>query len=292
MRTVRRHLIAGSAAILMLVFTGVAVATVPSDLGPHTDPALRVYPVCPSRDQHVLSSTTTGANATLVPAGARRVLLCRYSGLAGFPQPVGSARFRLIAHHIVTTPATVRSLATDLNALKPAIGARACPSDNGTAIVAFFRYGSAPKADDPVTIDLSSCSSVTNGLLQRTAGTVSGLRLVRQLKLLTPFASSSRTGVLTGAIIFAGGPALAPGQRKQPVAGLVTVFGARGRLIARERVRAGHLFRFRLAPGRYQLPDPTRHQPRAGIVDCPAATAVVSAGHTTRVNVDYGCGVP
>ncbi len=180
MQTHPRHLIAASAAILMLVFTGVATATMVSDYGPHTNLALRTFPVCPSRDLHVPSSTTTGATATLVPAGARQVLLCRYSGLAGFPTPVASASFRLIARHLVITRTTVGSLASELNALKPATGARACASDNGTAIIAFFRYGSAPRADDPVTIELSGCSSVTNGHLQRTAGTVSGLKLVRQ----------------------------------------------------------------------------------------------------------------
>ncbi len=93
------------------------------------------------------------------------------------------------------------------------------------------------------------------------------------------------SGVLTGAIILIGGPSPPPGEKRKPAAGLVSVFGARGRLIARQHVRAGHLFRFRLPPGRYELRDATYW-------DCPAATAIVRAGHVTRVEVDYGCGVP
>lgn len=117
----------------------------------------------------MISSTTAGARTTLVPAGARRVLLCRYKGFGAYPKPVGPRSFRLIAHRLVTTPATVESLASELNALKASHGSQACPNDTGAAIVAFFRYDSAAKADDPVTIHLGGCLIVTNGRLNREA---------------------------------------------------------------------------------------------------------------------------
>ncbi|MGI8571901.1 MAG: hypothetical protein ACR2L9_04640 [Solirubrobacteraceae bacterium] len=281
MQTLPRQLTAASAAILMLVFSGVAAATVISNHGPQTNPALRVYPFCPSRDQPVPSSSTTGADATLVPAGARQVLLCRYRGFGVDPKPVGSGSFRLIAHHLVSTRATVKGLASELNALKPATGVRACPSDNGTAIIAFFRYGSAPKADDPVTVDLSGCSSVTNGHLQRTAGTLSGLKLLRQLEALTALVAPAGKGVLTGKIVLVGGDPLAS---RFSFGGVVAVFGPGHKAVAHLRVRAGHRFRIELFPGRYQLTvDPS--------YGCPRRMVRVQAGRTTRFNVDTGCNV-
>ncbi|MDQ6807762.1 MAG: hypothetical protein M3065_23060 [Actinomycetota bacterium] len=188
MLTFRRKLVTASAATLALAFAGAATATTGGDHANNL--GHRTFATCPSRDRHILRSTTAGASATLVPAGVRQLLLCRYSGLGSAPEPVGSASFRLLARGLVTNHATVRSLARKLNALKPAIGVTACPNDDGTAIIAFFRYGSTPKADDPVRVDLSGCSSVTNGHLQRTADTVSGLKLLRQLKRLTPSAST------------------------------------------------------------------------------------------------------
>lgn len=136
---------------------------------------------CPGRGRRMLSSTTLGASAMLVPPGAQQVLLCRYSGFGAYPKPVGSRSFRLIAHYLVVTRATVGSLASELNALKAVHGTQACPGDNGAVIIAFFRYGSHPRADDPVTIHLGGCSIVSNGHLNREAG----LTLIRQLKTLT-----------------------------------------------------------------------------------------------------------
>jgi hypothetical protein len=122
----------------------------------------------------------------MVPAGARQVLLCRYSGLGAYPNPFGARSFRLIAHHLVAARATVTQLTGGLNALEKQTGAHsyACPMDDGAAIIAFFRYGS--RSDDPVTVGLSGCSAVTNGHLNRLAGvTASGRDVVGQLEVLT-----------------------------------------------------------------------------------------------------------
>lgn len=279
MQTLFRRVIAASAAILMLVLSGGAAATVISGREPHTNPGLRVYPFCPARDQHVPSSTTTGADRKLVPAGARQVLLCRYSGLGGYPKLIGSGPFRLIAHHLITNHATLDSLASELNALKPASGVRACPNDNGTAIVAFFRYGSAPDADDPVTINLSGCSSVTNGRLQRSAVSSPGFRLVRQLEALAALTAPVRKGILTGRIVRVGGDPLATG-------GVITVFDSQGKSMAHMTVQAGHRFRFTLPSGGYQLN--VGHQLHPAL-DCPPEMFRVRAGHTTYVDANAGC---
>jgi len=184
MQILRRHVLAVAIAAVALAGAGVAMATAlagPRSAASHTNPALRTYRFCPRRDRHPVSSTTVGAGAALVPAGAQQVLLCRYSGFEGYPNPVGPGSFRLIDHRLAAARTTVDRLASELDALKPAHGAQACPSDTGTAIIAFFRYGSPAKADDPVTIHLGGCSIVTNGHLNREAG----FTLIRQLKALT-----------------------------------------------------------------------------------------------------------
>jgi hypothetical protein len=143
--------------------------------------AFRAFPVCPPRDRRVPSSTTAGARAALVPAGAQQVLLCRYSGLGAYPRPAGPRSFRLIAHHLVLAHSIVEDLENKLNALKAVTGVQSCPADNGAAIIAFFRYRSASKIDDPVTIHLGGCSIVSNGHVNREAGPA----LVLQVKALT-----------------------------------------------------------------------------------------------------------
>jgi hypothetical protein len=89
-----------------------------------------------------------------------------------------SAEVSWRAEH-VRLPTTQR-LAIELDALKPVIGAQACRSDDGSAIIAFFRYGRERKSDDPVTVGLSGCAFVTNGHVNREAGA----KLLGQLEAL------------------------------------------------------------------------------------------------------------
>jgi hypothetical protein len=95
----------------------------------------------------------------VVPGGPTEILVCRYSGLGAKPSSPGA--FRLISHHLITDTAVVRPIAQELNHLKPAGGPTACPADNDTAIIAFFRYRNA--STNPVTVGLSGCRLVTNG---------------------------------------------------------------------------------------------------------------------------------
>ncbi len=186
----RKHLIAVGAVALAVAVTGGGVAialTRGSVASPeHTNPMLRAYPFCRDHNRHLLSSTTIGSATALVPAGARQVLLCRYSGVG----PNRARALRLIAHRIVRTRATVDRLAAEFNALRQLTGVYACPSDSGASIIAFFRYGSAPKSDDPVTVDLGGCLAVTNGHVHRTAVWAPGPALLRQLKALTSAAGT------------------------------------------------------------------------------------------------------
>jgi hypothetical protein len=87
-----------------------------------------------------------------VPDGARSVLLCRYRGLNPQPKRPGT----LARARTVTTARIVRRLARELDALGPfPPRARACPKDDGSEVVAFFRY--ARTGDDPVAVTLGGC---------------------------------------------------------------------------------------------------------------------------------------
>lgn len=148
-------------------------------LGPVTTD-WRAYKTCPARDRQPLTSTTPGASRMLVPSGARQVLVCRYSGL----NPI-SRSLRLQAERLVINRSTVGRLASEFNALTQLRGVFNCPADFGRNIIAIFRYLPAPKSDDPVTLDLTGCTSVTNGHLTRTAAFAPGPTLIRQLERLT-----------------------------------------------------------------------------------------------------------
>ena len=95
-------------------------------------------------------------------------------------------RLALIAQHLLDTSKATHGLATKLNSLPVVTGTFHCPSDNGAAIIAFFRYGAAANADDPVTVHLGGCSTVSNGQLTRVAGPTSvGRALLRALTFQT-----------------------------------------------------------------------------------------------------------
>lgn len=89
------------------------------------------------------------------------------------------------------------------------------------------------------------------------------------------------TGVLSGAIRFEGGPALI---HRPPIAGIVALFNAKGRLIARFHVSAGKLFRLQVTPGRYLVLADSE-----GWIFCGPTRAQVRTHRTTRVTVGTGC---
>ena len=94
-------------------------------------------------------------------------------------------------------------------------------------------------------------------------------------------------GFLVGAIRMVGGPA---GESRRKGGGRVTVFNSRDRVVAVERVRAGHDFRFRLSPGRYWLGfGRNGRQARAG---CLRGLVTVRAGGTTHADLSIGCDWP
>jgi hypothetical protein len=146
-----------------------------------TAPSLRAYPSCPRHDRHPIVSTTVGADTAMVPRGARQVLLCRYSGVG----PRRSNPLHLVSKRLVRRIRTVDRLTAELNGLRKLTGPVSCAADSGAAIIAFFRYAQAAKADDPVTVGLSGCVIVTNGRLTRTAFWPPGPAMLRSLKRMT-----------------------------------------------------------------------------------------------------------
>jgi hypothetical protein len=110
------------------------------------------------------------------------------------------------------------------------------------------------------------------------------------LAIGTP-APAARRGLLRGTIQPGGGPPPVRGQPRKGLAGEVSVFSPGGRLIARQRVRAGHRFHFKLAPGRYLL-NAGRHLRYSAAKGCRPVTARVQINHTTTANVYTGCSTP
>jgi hypothetical protein len=176
-----RKLAAGGA--IMAIAAGVAVsATASTSSHPRSATTdFRTYPSCPLTDRHQLTSRTTGSHRKLVPAGARQVLLCRYGGLNA-----GAERMRLVKSRMVLAAPTVVQLAREFNMLHAfPSGPLSCPADFGAKVIAIFRYLPTQKSDDPVTVDTSGCTPVTNGHLVRWAALAPGPAMLQQLKMLT-----------------------------------------------------------------------------------------------------------
>ncbi len=121
-------------------------------------------------------SVGTPQRTTLVPPGARTVLLCRYAG-------VPSQRLKKAVR--ITKHSTVLELAKLLDSLKPLPqGTTSCPSDDGSQVLAVFR-GPRGTRQDRVLVQPGGCSKATGGGLNRTALSPPGPRLIRLLKKLT-----------------------------------------------------------------------------------------------------------
>jgi hypothetical protein len=121
------------------------------------------------------------ARGTLVPLGARTLLLCEYGGLGAGPNSG-----RLAAADLVTARSSIVAVTRSFDALKNASHTTFhCPMDDGSAITATFEYPEA-KAD-VVRLELTGCQTVSNGKLLKSAASAAGKLLVGRLRhLLQP----------------------------------------------------------------------------------------------------------
>jgi hypothetical protein len=134
---------------------------------------------CPGSDRTVPRTTVAGATRELVPAGATSLLLCRYRGLNPYRK-----RFRLLGSGTVRAASKVAHLGAQLNALKVGgSGPIACPADDGSLIVAYFRYRDGSR--DVVRIGTTGCEVVSNGPVNRWAAVAPGPQLLTELDALT-----------------------------------------------------------------------------------------------------------
>ena len=175
---------------------GVGVEGRPSSGCPARAPAARDAAgtsACPPSDRTPAVSSRPGARSSLVPPGARRLLICRYSGLQSqLPKP-----FTLLASALVKSPTEAQRVGRELNALPPPRPYAFCPADFGDAVVVHVLYASG--AQDPVTIELSGCRTVSNGVRSAQSGAVA-----TRLAALAP---PPRQASLTGRVQVCGGPA-------------------------------------------------------------------------------------
>ncbi len=118
-----------------------------------------------------------------MPAGAQRVLLCRYYRYR-----------RLEGTRLITRPATIRMLTQEFNALRtmPSLVYH-CPADFGVYVSARFSYRQG--RPDYVLVDETGCETVTNGQLHRWAAYPPGARLLRQLLTYTGCSGGRREPV-------------------------------------------------------------------------------------------------
>ncbi len=101
-------------------------------------------------------------HSRLAPAGASKIILCRYSGLNDRPASA------LIATRVIQNHRNVGDLVTGYNKLPQFPSAAiACPSDDASSILALLLYRSGKVVE--VLAGLTGCEGVTNGDLKRTA---------------------------------------------------------------------------------------------------------------------------
>lgn len=274
-------------AVLVVVALGTAIAVAAT--GSRT-PAPGTRGGCPLAYRTAVVSSRPGSDAELVPPGARRLLVCSYSGFTE-PGPMANQgpAHRLIGSGSLTNPARVSQLAVALNAIPPRSGAIACPADFGNQLVAFFRYGSPP--DDPVAVGLSGCQTISNGHIQR---------LGLSAPVVTQLSELARPGIIRGRVQVCGGPApggchtetlgsCGPAPRSCSRADRVAVLTVPGRQrLVTVRLR-GARFVVEVPAGRYKLELLADGKHVHGKV-VQTAQATVRAGHTTAVV--FGISVP
>jgi hypothetical protein len=113
-------------------------------------------PSCAAHLPHREKRHPQSAAHVLVPIGATEVLLCRYYGT----MPSEARSYKLAGDRLGGVP-LARTLAREFDELKSVPpGVYYCPSDDGAALYAFFRYKASP--EESVRVELSGCTGASN----------------------------------------------------------------------------------------------------------------------------------
>ncbi len=124
---------------------------------------------------------------------------------------------------------------------------------------------------------------------------VAGLFAAGAIARLDRSAAGARRAVVSGWIIFAGGPPDV-GTAVRRRSGTVVVRTASGRIVARARASAKHGFRLSLPPGRYELSAivPIRSNGHPVLEEnCPPETKVkIHSGKNVPIYIYVGCETP
>lgn len=171
-------------AVLMLGI--VAISAHGSDNQPEINASQRNVkaPTCAASFSHAPRNHNERSRTSLVPSGAREVLLCRYRPLRG---TIAKDKKPLLVSRNVSRIATVASLSDALDKLEVApSGVHGCLGDNGARLYALFSFADQP--DVPVSVSLSGCRVAWNGK-SKTFSVSPGL--LAQLSRLTSKSSST-----------------------------------------------------------------------------------------------------
>jgi hypothetical protein len=126
--------------------------------------AAKQPPLCHTKaPQQVAPNSWEPTQTQLAPTGVSAIRLCRYTGLNDHP------RLRIARATLVSRQVWITRLVRRFNALPPPPpGATACPADFGTEIVALLSYPDGHTVT--ISVNLTGCSSATNGNLYRRTG--------------------------------------------------------------------------------------------------------------------------
>ena len=150
--------------------------------------AIAAAKACPDNPVDVARSLSPDAQRELVPVGAVSVTICRYRGLND-PSPRYVNQF--VGSAALTDGQQVRSLGDQFNALPPPLPsgtAAACPSDDGSLLLAIFAYSQS--TPNPVSVHPTGCSDATNGYITADMSFDAGQRLRTELQRMTGCNSS------------------------------------------------------------------------------------------------------
>lgn len=286
MRSVFRYsavTVLAAAIVVVLLSCGSGAAVLEHRLGTGPVKTESFSAVCASDDQSPLVNDRAGASSSLVPSGAIALTVCRYNGLNATAL---APQFGLAAIGTTDDQTTVSNLAGELDALKPTTGTYNCPSDDGSAVIAYFTYTTG--VDDIVKVGLAGCNAITNAHITRlgldapVVGQLQALTRAVKLKWARFSGQVEIRRVAEPDICTITQCPICPTNCKAPTR--VVAFNAKGDFLAQARLHDDH-FSFRVAtPGRYTLKLEATNKVLAKV------KATARRGKTTRVvfRIDLG----